>query len=137
MASGSQIIISKDGITVITPGKFEAHAAEHLFLEGASVHIKPPLLMRTYQTQYHLSDEKTGLALPNHAYQIVLANGRKIIGTTDSSGLTKTVYTAQAEDTDVTTAQQPEHPVEAWYFAGDDQQDPIYADLLDVDQADQ
>ncbi len=30
MAGGSQIIINKDGITLITPGKFEPKAGQHL-----------------------------------------------------------------------------------------------------------
>ena len=36
MAGGSQIIINKNGITFITPAKFEAKAGQHLFT-GASV----------------------------------------------------------------------------------------------------
>ena len=31
MAGGSQIIINKNGITFITPGKLEAKAGQHLF----------------------------------------------------------------------------------------------------------
>lgn len=30
MAGGSQIIINKDGITIITPAKFESRAGQHL-----------------------------------------------------------------------------------------------------------
>ena len=36
MAGGSQIIINKNGITFITPAKFEAKAGQHLFT-GASL----------------------------------------------------------------------------------------------------
>ena len=34
MAGGSQIIINKNGITLITPAKFEAKAGQHLFKGG-------------------------------------------------------------------------------------------------------
>ncbi|MDH2636871.1 hypothetical protein QDS01_18330 [Acinetobacter nosocomialis] len=37
MAGGSQIIINKSGITVITPSKFEVKAGQHLFKPGAQV----------------------------------------------------------------------------------------------------
>jgi len=37
MASGSQIIINKNGVTVITPGKFESKAGQHKFENGAKV----------------------------------------------------------------------------------------------------
>ncbi|SPL69615.1 hypothetical protein [Acinetobacter stercoris] len=37
MAGGSQIIINKDGIKVITPGKFESHAGQHKFTSGEKV----------------------------------------------------------------------------------------------------
>lgn len=37
MAGGSQIIINKDGIKIITPAKFEAKAGQHLFKSVESV----------------------------------------------------------------------------------------------------
>ena len=39
MAGGSQIIINKDGITLITPGKFEPKAGQHLFKGGEKANI--------------------------------------------------------------------------------------------------
>lgn len=42
MAGGSQIIINKNGITVITPGKFEVKAGQHLFKGGAHVQSVMP-----------------------------------------------------------------------------------------------
>ncbi|UGQ27245.1 DUF2345 domain-containing protein [Acinetobacter calcoaceticus] len=39
MAGGSQIIINKNGITVITPSKFEVKAGQHLFKSGAQVQM--------------------------------------------------------------------------------------------------
>lgn len=37
MAGGSQIIINKNGITFITPAKFEAKAGQHLFKGGEKI----------------------------------------------------------------------------------------------------
>lgn len=34
MAGGSQIIIDKNGITLITPGKMESKAGQHQFKNG-------------------------------------------------------------------------------------------------------
>lgn len=39
MAGGSQIIISKDGITFITPRVFQAKAGQHRFESGATVSL--------------------------------------------------------------------------------------------------
>ncbi|MBJ8481045.1 hypothetical protein I6M70_16935 [Acinetobacter pittii] len=39
MAGGSQIIINKSGITVITPSKFEVKAGQHLFKPGTQVQM--------------------------------------------------------------------------------------------------
>lgn len=42
MAGGSQIIINKDGITLITPGKFEPKAGQHLFKGGEKANYSLP-----------------------------------------------------------------------------------------------
>jgi len=34
VAGGSQIIINKDGITIITPREFKVHAGQHIFKSG-------------------------------------------------------------------------------------------------------
>lgn len=44
MAGGSQIIIDKDGIKIITPAKFETKAGQHLFKDGALVNMPLPYL---------------------------------------------------------------------------------------------
>ena len=44
MAGGSQIIINKNGITFITPAKFEAKAGQHKFVGGESVKSEVPML---------------------------------------------------------------------------------------------
>ena len=42
MAGGSQLIINKDGIKIITPAKFEVKAGQHLFKGGAHVQSVMP-----------------------------------------------------------------------------------------------
>jgi hypothetical protein len=44
MAGGSQIIINKDGITIITPAKFESRAGQHLFKSGEKAEVDLPIL---------------------------------------------------------------------------------------------
>lgn len=44
MAGGSQIIINKNGITFITPGKFEAKAGQHIFEGGQKIKAEIPQL---------------------------------------------------------------------------------------------
>ena len=44
MAGGSQIIINKNGIKIITPTKFEAKAGQHLFNSGTHVDAPIPAL---------------------------------------------------------------------------------------------
>ncbi|WP_111895910.1 hypothetical protein [Acinetobacter sp. MB5] len=44
MAGGSQIIIGKDGIKIITPAKFEAKAGQHKFEEGQRIQAEIPQL---------------------------------------------------------------------------------------------
>ncbi|WP_327858755.1 hypothetical protein [Acinetobacter guillouiae] len=46
MAGGSQIIINKDGIKIITPAKFEVKAGQHLFKTGEKVPMEFPFLER-------------------------------------------------------------------------------------------
>ena len=54
MAGGSQIIINKDGITIITPAKFEAKAGQHLFKKGSKVNFsltKIPNILLPYSNK--------------------------------------------------------------------------------------
>lgn len=52
MAGGSQIIISKNGITIITPAKFEAKAGQHLFKNGSNVPNQIPYLPLVSKTDF-------------------------------------------------------------------------------------
>ena len=52
MAGGSQIIINKNGITFITPAKFEAKAGQHLFKIEAKSNLNLPLLPKIIEQPY-------------------------------------------------------------------------------------
>ena len=67
MAGGSQIIINKNGITVITPGKFEAKAGQHLFKSGAEVGVNIKGL-----PAYESYNEKFQMLLPSVSHVKVL-----------------------------------------------------------------
>lgn len=59
MAGGSQIIINKNGITIITPAKFEVKAGQHIFKSGAKVETKLPFLPEgtAYNLRYLFTDD--------------------------------------------------------------------------------
>lgn len=62
MAGGSQIIINKDGIKIITPAKFEAKAGQHLFKSSERVSTALPMLpalgdKNDYNLRYLLKDK--------------------------------------------------------------------------------
>lgn len=60
MAGGSQIIIDKNGITLITPGKMEVKAGQHLFKSGAKVETKLPFLPEgtAHNLKYIFTDDE-------------------------------------------------------------------------------
>lgn len=60
MAGGSQIIINKSGITVITPAKFEVKAVQYIFKGSAEVGVNLQGL-----PAYEKYDEKFNLFLPS------------------------------------------------------------------------
>ena len=104
MAGGSQIIIDKNGITLITPGKMEAKAGQHLFKSGASINvprISLPILGDTnkYRLRFHLKDEE-GNPFIKHNYIAFLQNGSSIKGVTDEEGYTDFFDTTQSEKVD-------------------------------------
>ena len=60
MAGGSQIILNKNGITLITPAKFEAKAGQHIFKSGAEVGVNLKGL-----PAYEAYNEKFQMLLPS------------------------------------------------------------------------
>ena len=84
MAGGSQIIINKNGITLITPAKFEAKAGQHLFKGGTKVDTKLPFLPEgtAYNLKYLFTDDD-GIPYKNMPYIAIYPNGSEIRGVTD------------------------------------------------------
>ncbi|PWB13238.1 hypothetical protein DCO44_14930 [Acinetobacter sp. AM] len=102
MAGGSQIIISKEGIKIITPAKFEARAGQHLFKSGERVSTALPTLpvlgdKNDYNLRYLLKDKDQNI-LSQQKYIAFLPNGASVEGTTDEDGYTELFKTIQSED---------------------------------------
>ncbi|MCL6233841.1 hypothetical protein M5F03_01420 [Acinetobacter sp. ANC 5579] len=100
MAGGSQIIINKEGITFITPAKFEAKAGQHLFKNGAKVSTQLPTLpvaKQPYILQY-LVKAKDNIPLANKPYFIIDQAGNLQKGVTNAEGLMKLNTTPSAQD---------------------------------------
>ncbi|WP_448760764.1 hypothetical protein [Acinetobacter tandoii] len=90
MAGGSQIIINKDGIKIITPAKFEAKAGQHLFNSGANVTVDlPKLPMWTPHEEFFVVHDENGKVIANQHYIMTGENGIKVEGYTDEAGRTK------------------------------------------------
>ena len=91
MAGGSQIIINKNGITFITPGKFEAKAGQHLFKGGATITTQLPIIPdveNPYILQY-LVQNKENEAIANKPYILMDDEGNIQQGVTNKDGLMK------------------------------------------------
>ena len=98
MAGGSQIIINKNGITFITPAKFEAKAGQHLFKSGAEVGINIQGL-----PAYEAYNEKFQMLLPSGEpmkkidYKVFNGNA-EYTSQTDTKGRSKRIHAAQEEN---------------------------------------
>ncbi len=102
MAGGSQIIINKDGVTIVTAREFKVYAGQHIFKGGKSVispTIQLPILGDTnkYGLRYLMKDID-GNAFSNYKYIAFLANGNTVEGCTDDQGYTEFFKTVQPED---------------------------------------
>lgn len=120
MAGGSQIIINKDGITVITLGKFEVKAADHTFLGGASIptpniHL-PQLGIEPYVGKYLLF-KSDGSPFVGHEYKIMDKHGNILDqGITTEFGETALIQTEHAEKItyDIKELKQEEYLDDSW-----------------------
>jgi len=106
MAGGSQIIINKNGITVITPGKFEAKAGQHLFKSGSKVDfirtILPDSRIKTEHRNFQAIHTETSEILKEIPYSILnKRTGQKVYGQTDNEGMTKTIILAETDELEV------------------------------------
>ncbi|WP_407537948.1 hypothetical protein [Acinetobacter baumannii] len=110
MAGGSQIIINKSGITIITPSKFKAKAGQHLFKSGANVSVEFPVLPTMIDQPYSaaitfLDEAKKPMA--NYNYKLVSENGIEVSGVTDEFGKTQPIQTEQREKVELFIADNP------------------------------
>lgn len=98
MAGGSQIIINKDGITIITPAKFEVKAGQHTFKNGAEVGVDIQGL-----PAYEAYNEKFQMLLPSGEpmskvdYKIS-NDGNEFISQTDNKGRSKRIHSPKEEN---------------------------------------
>ena len=63
MAGGSQIIINANGITIITPAKFEVKAGQHLFKSGEKVALPAMALPQPICIECLMKAAKEGLGI--------------------------------------------------------------------------
>lgn len=100
MAGGSQIIINKDGITFITPTKFEAKAGQHKFTAGQQVSSQLPNLPvvdQPYILQY-LVKNKDNIPLAHKPYFMIDQAGNLQKSVTNAEGLMKLNTTPSAQN---------------------------------------
>ncbi|BAP35058.1 hypothetical protein AS4_01180 [Acinetobacter guillouiae] len=102
MAGGSQIIINKNGITIITPAKFEVKAGQHIFKSGAKVETKLPFLPEgtAYNLRYLFTDDN-GIPYKNTPYTAIYPNGSEIQGMTDKDGYSSTFFSNEEKDVQI------------------------------------
>lgn len=99
MTAGSQIIINQDGITIITPAKFEAKAGQHLFENGVKVTTRIPHLPEgtAYNLKYLFTDDN-GVPYKNTSYTAIYPNGSEIKGVTDKDGYSSTFFSSEEKE---------------------------------------
>ncbi|AMW79735.1 hypothetical protein AMD27_13075 [Acinetobacter sp. TGL-Y2] len=129
MAGGSQIIINKNGITVITPGKFEAKAGQHLFKSGEHTNYELPILPSVKEIdrksmRFDLSQLDSLSDFSNTKYRVYKNNGSFHEGLLDSRGRTKRIFTEDTQELDL-FIDHPNFIVEEEFFVepNDDQGD--------------
>jgi len=100
MAGGSQIIINKDGIKIITPAKFEVKAGQHQFKSGSQVDVSiPPLpdLENPYILQYLVKNKENEI-LANKPYLLIDDDGNIEKGVTNKDGFMKLKTTSSQKN---------------------------------------
>ncbi|ATZ65555.1 hypothetical protein [Acinetobacter bereziniae] len=102
MAGGSQIIINKNGVTIITPAKFEVKAGQHVFKSGEKVETQLPFLPEgsAYNLRYFFTDDN-GVPYKNTPYTAIYPNGSEIRGMTNEDGFTSTFFSDEEKDVKV------------------------------------
>lgn len=101
MAGGSQIIINKDGIKIITPAKFETKAGQHIFQSGAEVGVNPQGLpaYEAYNEKFKILSP-SGEEMSSIGYK-VSSNEENFTAITDRKGFSKRVNTTSQQNLQV------------------------------------
>lgn len=120
MAGGSQIIINANGITIITPAKFEAKAGQHLFKGGANINYELPILPTVKEIdkksmRFDLGNLDFLSDFSNSKYRIYRNNGSFHEGILDARGRTKRIFTPEVEDLEI-FIDHPDFVVEEEFF---------------------
>lgn len=100
MAGGSQIIIGKDGIKIITPAKFEAKAGQHKF-EGGEKVVAPATVLPTAPDTY---SHKV-----NYQFEYTDSEGNKIAS---PENIEKQVFVIEDDTSRLLVQRSINHPTE-------------------------
>lgn len=132
MAGGSQIIINKNGITIITPAKFEVKAGQHKFLEGSKVKYSLPDLPNVklpYSNKLDVYNLFSAEKFENLEYSVLFENGLVKKGVIDDYGRTERIKSDKNEKVKVLVGGDDWH-----YYVGQlggTKFDDVYVKFLD------
>ncbi|WP_335978019.1 hypothetical protein [Acinetobacter calcoaceticus] len=107
MAGGSRIVINDKGITIITSGKFEAKAGQHIFDGGQQVKVELPNLpivneIKTFTNKWDFYDLFYDSNFSNVKYKLINNKSNSYIsGTLDEHGRTQRINTSSNESYDM------------------------------------
>lgn len=107
MAGGSQIIINKDGIKIITPARFEAKAGQHLFKSGVKINYSLPDLPEVsplYSNKvdvYNIFANESFKNVENLNYSVLYDNGEFKKGSLDKYGRTNRIKSSEKKNVKV------------------------------------
>ena len=107
MAGGSQIIINKDGIKIITPAKFEVKAGQHLFKTGEKVNYSLPDIPEVsppYSNKldvYSIFTNESFQSIENLNYSALYDNGEFKKGSLDKYGRTDRIKSSEKKNVKV------------------------------------
>jgi type VI secretion system secreted protein VgrG len=115
---GSYVKITAEGIEYGTQGHWEVHASSHTHAGPRNMTVPTGSLRNLYSARFHLSDQKTGQPLVQHAYRIKQASGRIISGFTDGEGWTLTAISPVSEAVELEVTEKTPVQTKTLYLAG-------------------
>lgn len=125
LCGGAYLKMAGGNVEIGMPGTFTVKATGHKFAGPATLPThsgKFSGLPGAFQEQFVLRDAETNEILPDHAYEIVRANGDILRGRTDEQGRTQIVTSDQPEPLEVFALPDPDDllHLEAGYWDGED-----------------